>query len=345
MSNINIFSADFETTTIEPVKVWAWGIENIETNEYYKGESIEEFINYCKHLPNGIIYFHNLKFDCNFIIHYLLSHKYTWQRDSKMCSFNDFTTLISDKGRFYSVTVYFNKSHGHTNKITFYDSLNIINMPIEKIAKNFKLPVQKGNIDYDRHNIACEVTKTEWEYLYNDVHILALILKVLYDLKMDKMTIGSCALHDYKQTIGKKNFSRYFPTLTLETDSHIRQSYKGGFTFVNPDNQNKIISNGMVFDVNSLYPYVMYEKNLPFGIPLYFKGKYKENKTYNLYIQNLRCNFKLKKNHIPTIQLKNTPFFKETEYLNSSYNDKLKRDELIYLSLTNVDLKLFFRTL
>lgn len=79
-------------------------------------------------------------------------------------------------------------------------------MPIEKIAKNFKLPVQKGNIDYDRHNIACEVTKTEWKYLYNDVHILALILKVLYDLKMDKMTIGSCALHDYKQTIGKKFF-------------------------------------------------------------------------------------------------------------------------------------------
>lgn len=135
MSNINIFSADFETTTIEPVKVWAWGIENIETNEYYKGESIEEFINYCKHLPNGIIYFHNLKFDCNFIIHYLLSHNYTWQRDSKMCSFNDFTTLISDKGRFYSVTVYFNKSHGHTNKITFYDSLNIVNMPIEKLLK------------------------------------------------------------------------------------------------------------------------------------------------------------------------------------------------------------------
>ena len=65
----------------------------------------------------------------------------------------------------------------------------------------------------------------------------------------------------------------------------------------------------MVFDVNSLYPYVMYEKNLPFGIPLYFKGKYKENKTYNLFIQNLRCNFKLKKNYIPTIQLKNTPFF------------------------------------
>ena len=49
------------------------------------------------------------------------------------------------------------------------------------------------------------------------------------------------------------------------------------------------------------------------------------------------CSFKLKKNKIPTIQIKNNrSFFKANEYLENSQN------EIVCLVLTNVDLKLFF---
>ena len=61
-----------------------------------------------------------------------------------------------------------------------------------------------------------------------------------------------------------------------------------------------------MLDVNSLYSSVMYEKDLPFGEPIYFEGKYKPDSVYELYIQQFSCAFKLKKGKIPTIQIKNS---------------------------------------
>ena len=49
----------------------------------------------------------------------------------------------------------------------------------------------------------------------------------------------------------------------------------------------------------------------------------------------LTCSFEIKKNKIPTIQIKKTLTFLENEYLESSNN------EIVCLVLTNVDLKLF----
>lgn len=81
----------------------------------------------------------------------------------------------------------------------------------------------------------------------------------------------------------------------------------------------------------------MYEKELPFGEPIFFQGEYKQDKVYSLYIQMITCSFKLKKNKIPTIQIKNNRlFFRANEYLENSQN------EIVCLVLTNVDLKLFF---
>ena len=80
----------------------------------------------------------------------------------------------------------------------------------------------------------------------------------------------------------------------------------------------------------------MYEKELPFGEPIYFNGEYKEDKIYPLYIQMITCSFKIKENKIPTIQIKHSINYKNNEYLESSNN------EIVCLVLTNVDLKLFF---
>lgn len=74
---------------------------------------------------------------------------------------------------------------------------------------------------------------------------------------------------------------------------------------------------------------------LPFGSPIFYKGQYKESYLYPLYIQKLSCSFKLKEGKIPTIQLKNNPSYNPTEYLTSSDGD------IITLTLTNIDLKLF----
>lgn len=49
----------------------------------------------------------------------------------------------------------------------------------------------------------------------------------------------------------------------------------------------------------------------------------------------ITCSFELKKNKIPTIQIKNSMFFRGNDYLESSNN------EIVCLVLTNVDLQLF----
>ena len=74
---------------------------------------------------------------------------------------------------------------------------------------------------------------------------------------------------------------------------------------------------------------------LPFGEPVFFEGKYQEDRIYPLFIQMITCAFKIKKNKIPTIQIKNSISFIANEYLETSNND------IVCLVLTNIDLKLF----
>jgi hypothetical protein len=152
-----------------------------------------------------------------------------------------------------------------------------------------------------------------------------------------KMTIGSNALANFKELC--PNFRNLFPVLPNEVDADIRKAYKGGFTYLSPKYKEKQTGAGIVFDVNSLYPSVMNSCNgeyYPFGTPIFFKGQYKRDLVYPLYIQMITCQFQIKKGKIPTIQIKHGFGFKGNEYLTTS------GDSPVTLVLTNIDLELFF---
>lgn len=334
------FTADFETTT-DPTdcRVWAYAICEIgnEDNFIY-GNDIDEFFKFCQDKKeNYLLYFHNLKFDGEYIFSYLLNNGYEYIKDKKERRDKTFTTLISDTGQFYSIEVFFDTHNKkHINKVTIYDSLKIINMSVDKIAskKGFNLEISKLELDYNEYREPGHIlTEHEIAYIKNDVLIMAKALKIMFLENLTKMTIGSNALAEYKHLI--KNFSKYFPTLPYEIDADIRRSYKGGFTYLNPKYKECEVKEGAVYDVNSLYPSVMYNEYLPFADPIFFNGKYEEDKLYPLYIQLLTCSFKVKENKIPTIQVKNNMSFMPNEYIESSDN------ELITLTLTNVDLEMF----
>ena len=76
----NYFTADFETTTVEPAAVWAWGVSSIENPETcYYGETLDSFMEWCRNSKNARLYFHNQKFDGGFILDWLFRHGFEWR--------------------------------------------------------------------------------------------------------------------------------------------------------------------------------------------------------------------------------------------------------------------------
>ena len=333
------FACDFETTANEDdCRVWAYALCEIGNVDNFKyGNSIDEFIRFCKNKKeNYILYFHNLKFDGEYIFNYLLNNGYECIKTKKERRDNTFTTLISDTGQFYSIEIFFEtQNKKHINKVTIYDSLKILNFSVEQIAKDFNLPIRKLELDYKANReIGHILTEHEIDYIRNDVEIMARALEIMFNQNLTKMTIGSDALDNYKRM--NKNFKKYFPILPYEIDKDIRRSYKGGFTYLNDVYKEKETADGIVLDVNSLYPSVMKYEKLPFGSPLFFEGKYEYDLLYPLYVQTLSCTFNIKENKIPTIQIKNNLAFIPNEYIKSSDGD------VVTLTLTNIDLELFF---
>ena len=330
------YTADFETTVDpEDCRVWAWAITEIGNVSNFKyGNSLDEFMSLIESMPNDTYYFHNLRFDGEFILYYLLKNGYEYVKNKKNLYTKSFSCLISDKNVFYTLEICFYRKGDIIKKVTIYDSLKILPFSVKEIAQAFRLPMQKLEIDYKaKREIGHKLTIEEIEYIKGDVTIVALALETIFNQGLTKMTQGSNALSDFKKITGGKLFSRYFPIPKYDAD--VRQSYKGGFTYLNPKFKNKVIGEGIVLDVNSLYPSVMYYNDMPYGEGVFFEGEYKQDKKYNLYVQMFSCQFELKAGRIPTVQLKNNLRFVPTEYLTSS------NGEYITMCMTCVDLKLF----
>lgn len=329
------YVADFETTTdINDCRVWAYGTCLIDspftTFEY--GNNIDYFMKWCESGNNKEVLFHNLSFDGEFILSWLMENGFTYDKKKKEKTFN---CIISQANVFYQIEVIFKVYGRKYKKVIFKDSYKKLPFKASKIAKDFNLETQKLEIDYNEYReIGHILTKKEIEYLKNDCLIIAQALKIQYEKGLKKLTIGADALFEYKTIMGKKEFERLFPILDLETDADIRKSYKGGYTYCNPKFKNKMLGKGLVYDVNSLYPYVMTAFAMPYGAPIPFDGEYSQDDDYNLYIQHLVVSFKLKENHIPTIQNKNGFKGMPGKYLESAWD--------LELHLTNIDLKLMY---
>lgn len=329
-----VYIADFETNNhIEDCRVWAACAVDIETNETaFIGNSIESFIEWLSD-QNSIVYFHNLAFDGQFILSYLLNngYRYTQRKENK-----SFDALISDTGAFYSLNIRFKKSGKYWYRVQIRDSLKKINSKVERIAKSYNLPFRKGKIDYNLvRPKGHELTPEEKDYILDDCRIVAAALLTHIQQGLDRVTAASDAFNIYKgEYLGPKMFEYYFPVLPYEIDKDIRKAYRGGFTYLNPIYKNRRGISGIVLDVNSEYPYILHYKPLPVGYPIFFEGEPKEDSRFPLYICRCRFAFEIKPNRIPSIQIKNTFRFQQNEYLTSS------NGEVVELFLTNIDIEL-----
>ena len=180
-----LYSADFETIVNDEngekaneTRVWAYAIIEVGNDKnFYYGNNIDDFMKFCEEHNNSTFYFHNLKFDGEFILYWLFEHGFEWTDASKLKS-KQFKTLISEMGAFYSIEVCFGTKKRKKIEVKFYDSMKIFNMSVSDIAKGFGMEMSKLEIDYEEYREeAHQLTKQEIDYIHNDVAIVAKALE------------------------------------------------------------------------------------------------------------------------------------------------------------------------
>ena len=103
------YMCDFETTTNpEDCRVWAACAVSMDDGQTaHLSTSIDGFMEWCQRGKSKKLFFHNLKFDGEFILSWLLRNGYNHVgMDQKAVPAECFQTLIDDMGQFYKITVF-----------------------------------------------------------------------------------------------------------------------------------------------------------------------------------------------------------------------------------------------
>lgn len=340
------FVGDFETTVYEGqdcTEVWASAVVELGSEDVHILHTIDETFQYFRSLQcNMVVYYHNLKFDGNFWLYYLLHdlkykqayehigsepNQVQWKQlqDMNNC---EFQYSISAKGQWYVI-----RFKVANYMIELRDSLKLLPFSVKSIGKAFKTKHQKLEMEYKGFRYAgCEITPAEQEYIANDVLVVKEALERMFADGFNKLTIGSCCMAEYKATLTADLFDKLYPDLTeitvpdstMTVDRYIRYSYRGGWCYLARGKENKLYSNGTTADVNSLYPSMMSSESgnrYPVGLPHWWKGNYiPENALQSdaYYFVRLRTRFYLKEGKLPFIQKKNSMLYTGTEMLETS---------------------------
>ena len=318
--------ADFETTTNSfDCRVWSWGSMAVDDyDDYVIGIGVGSYVAYMLSFPS-ITYFHNLAFDGSFILDYILKDGYAWV--AKNPGKGQFSTVISNTNKFYSITIISKEGV----KVELRDSLKKIPLPVRDVPKAFNLESSKGDIDYEMERpVGYLPSQEEWDYLYRDIFIMAQAMRMVLASGMKRLTVGADSLAEFKSLHGK-GFERTFPVLSKTVDDDIRLAYRGGIAMPNKKYARKRVGRGIVIDKNSMYPWVMRTKLLPYGKPWWSEV---EDDDADLFILSLTFTARLKANHVPCIQIKRSIQFNSQEFLEEV-------NEPTTVSITSVDLELW----
>ena len=353
-----IFMGDFETTVFEGqtyTEVWAAACVEMGTEEVQIFHSIGEQYNYFNKLNTSIIvYYHNLKFDGVFWLSYLMRdlgykqaarRKSTGEDELNSEDTNDFEFLkewnmmpktfaymISDMGQWYKIIV----KMGDKRYLEIRDSLKLLPFSVKLIGETFGTKHKKLDMEYKGLRYAgCPISEKEQDYIKNDVLVVKEALEIMFAEGHKKLTIGSCALDEFKKTINRETYEEFFPNLYLyplnkavfgaeSIGAYIRKSYRGGWCYLARGKEKKIYQNGVTCDVNSLYPSMLHSESgnkYPIGLPRFWRGNAIPAEALEFdsyYFVRFITRFYIKKDKLPFIQIKNSFLYRGTESLETS---------------------------
>ena len=228
-----------------------------EENIVTKSQSLlESYLKTCFEYSNSksnYVLFHNLgRFDGFFLVNYC-------------CQIGLHIDVIARNNVIYEISIRNNKK-----KFIFRDSYLLFPMPLERMANIFLGNENKKYFDYSKNVISSYSDDSFIEeikqYCLQDVLILMKSFNeyLNYISKYFGISLISClTLSSLAFKIFRTHFydSKQFPIQHLNgnIESFVRQSYRGGIV----DVYRPVLKNGYLYDVNSLYPYIMSKYEMP----------------------------------------------------------------------------------
>ncbi|XP_016182637.1 uncharacterized protein LOC107624706 [Arachis ipaensis] len=266
------------------------------------------------------VYFHNFsRFDGILLLKHLACHHTNYKLKPLMRN-----------NRLYEIAVYSVSSKKLLFR--FRDSLHHLPGKLDNLAKSLCPDLgRKGTIPYDevRQSNLKEMKSQLLDYMKQDIRLLGGVMRRAqeiywsqYKIDIDSViTLSALAL-----TIFRMKF--YDPTVwpihipTKNEDNFIRKAYYGGHT----DAYIPYGENLYYYDVNSLYPFIMKEYDMPGGTPVWhgnLAGKDLDS-LYGFIDAYVECPKTIKRPFLPYRDKNNTLIFPTGEFIGVYYSEELK---------------------
>lgn len=315
------FEADFETTTAaystDMTKVWLYYIENIfDERDNNIGVHMKGFFNFLEEQNmETIVFFHNLNWDGEFLLNYLCeNYQYRkqevgqWNLKLKKGEWNNMSDGVSS----HYVIQFINKNDCRIKFLCSYKQL------MSSVAQLMGVKTQEGEdkdkIDYDITVLPKSIkdlTPGQITYVKQDVKAVIPHMRELIEKYGDNLGITSSgtAIKMVRKKIKPGMYDMYFDNKInagyLDKKGlyhegmwdYLKRGYLGGWTTLGLNVAKTIWDNISVYDINSLYPYIMRNFKLPIGEPIHCRRK-----TCNhLRFLEVNFDFKIKEGGVPFI--------------------------------------------
>lgn len=289
-----------------------WAASNVQKpDQYYYGYSIDQLFNqFIKPLHITKVYVHDDDYVMSYIYNYLLENNYvldenmdTEKLNYDPGSYNLF--VINSNFMFLKVRYVYN----YASTCTFVSSKNILRNNVSEINDSYDCGIDENMISNYSIQKYGNVTDDDCNKCVYSSRVLAkAIHNVKSTLALTELTVGSNAIKSWKKLDDKQWQKLCILPSNVERDIYL--SYRGGYNWISDKLKGKELGDGVVLDVNSLFPYIMKEYPLPVGIPSW-QNSLMFNDDGSLYKYCIiKITFKgdennpgakLKENHLPCI--------------------------------------------
>lgn len=268
--------AVFDIETYKWINPYALGFFDGDTYYDFLGKScIKDFLEFVlRHKYRGItIYAHNGgRFDFNFLADELKHMKYKFEmvfQGSRLLLLKVYQRQYKDTNDRY-----------HSDVIRFADSVGLLRFKLDDLTKDFNVIHKKLNFmdkktkerDYEYlYRLYKEKDKRFYDYLKHDVLGLHEVLIKFNNLVQENngklgLTIASTSM----KTFQKGYLDKQIYMSDRPINEEMKKAYYGGrteiFRMYLPDDTYHC------YDINSLYPYVMFTNRFPIGKPKHIKN-------------------------------------------------------------------------